>query len=111
MIKKVALIAFLFFVVGCATTPNLKQLNSLQPGITKTELIERFGEPVSAEYVDGCYILYYSMSAPNTLGVTQGYHFFFDDYDKLASWKYIKTEGKGNSKTGVIVHLPLLPSR
>jgi len=110
MIKKLASIVFLLFVIGCATTPNLKQLNSLQPGITKTELVQRFGEPISTEYVDDCYILYYSMFVPNTLGVTQGYHFFFNNHGNLTSWKYIKTEGKGDSKTGVIVQLPL-PSR
>lgn len=84
MFKKAYLIIsfFLLFVIGCATTPNLKQLNSLQPGISKAELIERFGEPKGTNYVDGCYILSYLVYDHKDIG-HRLYYFMFNKNNQL----------------------------
>jgi len=107
MIKKLASIVFLLFVIGCATTPNLKQLNSLQPGITKTELVQRFGEPEGTCYVDNCYMLSYFVYNPK--GWTHAeYYFIFDKTNRLTGWKE-KRQSK-TSMTGLVIQ-PSFPSR
>ncbi len=105
MIKKLLPIACcLAFVLSCSTTPNLTQLNSLKPGITKAELADRFGEPISTDYVDVFYLLKYLMYDPQDIG-HRPYYFVFDSQCKMVSWQEIRGAGKKVNVSGIVLNL------
>lgn len=107
MLRKLSLVLLVLLVVSCATVnhPPLGDLNDVTPGMAKSEIISKWGNPVSTQFIDGYHVLHYSFAVPNTLGVTEGYDFYFDGNDKLAAWQKVGREGKGGS-TGVIIQLP-----
>lgn len=111
MKKTFAIFSVLIFM-GCATAnaPHVQKLNSLTPGISKAELASYFGNqpPHSTQFVDGHYLLTYSMYTPDNFG-TYPYYFVFDQTDTLVGWE----AQKGQSKIvagGVVISIPF-PSR
>lgn len=107
MLKKLTLVLLVLLIVSCATVnhPPLSDLNDVTPGMTKSEIISKWGDPLSTQFIDGYHVLYYSFAVPNTLGVTEEYDFYFDENNKLAAWKKVGREGKTGS-IGVIMQLP-----
>ena len=90
-------------LVGCATSPNLTQLNNLKPGCTKAELIDEFGNPISTDFVDGYYLLKYSLYDPHDIG-HRYYYFIVNEKDEIIGWQ----EYKGQKKikiSGIIINL------
>jgi len=103
MIKKILPLAFLVFIVSCATTPNLQQVNNLKPGITKAELIASFGDPDGTDYHDGNYFLSYYVFLPGW--EYERYCFAFDQSDRLVGWKTIGADTV--RVTGMTLSVPL----
>ena len=100
MIKKLWLFSLLIGIIGCVSIISTKQLNSVRPGISKTNFIERYGEPEITEYIDGYYLLTYMVRMH-----PDPYVFIFKN-NKLISWQ--KDTRKDKSKiTGLILQVPL----
>jgi len=101
------LIFFLFFYLGCATSPNVTQLHSLKPGVTKNDVIERFGQPLTTDYVDGHFLLKYRLyqSACMSCPMYLPYYFVFKN-DVLVSWQEIKEDTRSIIVNGIILTLP-----
>jgi hypothetical protein len=90
-------------LLGCASSPNLTQLNNLEQGCTKAELISEFGNPFSTDFIDGYYLLKYSLYDPHDIG-HRYYYFIINENDKLIGWQ----EYKGQNKikiSGIIINL------
>lgn len=90
-------------LVGCATTPNLTQLNNLKPGCTRAELISEFGNPISTDFIDGYYLLKYSLYDPHDIG-HRYYYFITNEKDELIGWQEYKGQKKINI-SGIIINL------
>lgn len=76
-IKRIGIgMAILYGCSGCASMlyPSSGQLQKLQPGMTKEEVTQLFGEPVNrrfhAEYEEWEYKKYYSETAPKITRAT-----------------------------------------
>lgn len=96
MINKLLSVIVLVFIASCATTPNVNQLNNLKPGITKSELLEVFGEPEGTSFYDDYYFLTYFVYQPK--GWTyEKYHFAFDKNDRLVAWRVGDSAAQVNS--------------
>ena len=93
----------LFCFLGCATTPNLTQLNNLKPGYTRAELIGEFGNPISTDFIDGYYLLKYSLYDPHDIG-HRYYYFIINEKDELIGWQEYKGQKKMNI-SGIIIDL------
>jgi hypothetical protein len=100
--KLIILLCFIS-LLGCSTTPSLTQLNNLRPGSTKAELINEFGKPISTDFINGYYLLKYSLYDPNDIG-HRYYYFVINENEELIGWQ----EYKGQNKIqihGIIINL------
>ncbi|WP_022667926.1 hypothetical protein [Desulfospira joergensenii] len=99
------------FIFGCASKgPDLSKLNSLQPGISRSELAKFFNDkaPVSTDFIDGCFLLKYPMYDSHDIG-TRPYYFVFNQNDSLIGWEEIRGQ-KQIIVGGVTIAIPM-PSR
>lgn len=101
------LIFLLFFFLGCATSPNVTQLHSLRPGVTKNYVIERFGQPLTTDYVDGHFLLKYRLYQSECMSCPMYLPYYFVlKNDVLVSWQEIKEDTRSMMVNGIILTLP-----
>jgi len=105
------LVLSLSFFISCATYPKVQTLNSLKPGISKTELKTHFSnqEPISTEFIDGYYLLKYKLQDRYDIEYHIPYYFLFDQNNHLIGWEKVKGQEK-ISAGGVSILIPF-PSR
>ncbi len=101
--KKNILFLLVFLIVGCATHPSLSELNDLRPGYSRTEIVQKMGDPISTDYIKGHYLLKYSLYDQHDIG-HRYYYFIFDEQDKLVGWQEYKGQGK-IKVSGIIIDL------
>jgi hypothetical protein len=105
MKKLITLMSLGALLFGCAMTPNVKDVVSLQPGISKKELIERFGkEPDSVSYVDNHRILFYNVVSKS--GLYQKPYYFAFKADSLVEWNACKPSTTHQTNTHLIIPFP-----
>lgn len=108
MIKKILPLIVLVLIISCAPFINTAKLNSLKPGITRSEFIKDFGEPKGTNYYDGYYFLSYFV-AKDAMDDYREYYFAFDKNDRLVGWK--AQDDNAVRSTGMILSVPLPASR
>lgn len=110
--KKIVLILFAScLIIGCVSSnPNVSKLNTLEPGITKTELSAYLDgkTPISTDFIDGYYLVKYSLYDSHDIG-TRPYYFVFDQRNNLVGWEELKGQNK-IIVAGVTIAIPF-PSR
>jgi hypothetical protein len=76
------LACFLLMLTSCVkiTHPKLALTNNINPGISKSEFVEIFGEPISSRYKKNYYLLQYFLERNDGFPVT--YYFVFDNNKK-----------------------------
>jgi outer membrane protein assembly factor BamE (lipoprotein component of BamABCDE complex) len=84
MLKKILPLIVLALIVSCG--PRLDNLNSLKPGLTKSEVVGMFGKPDGTDYYDGYLFLAYNICNSKSW-TCEKYHFAFDKNDQLVGWK------------------------
>lgn len=86
MLKILLPFIILVFVLSCAPYISTSKLNSLKPGVTKSDFVKTYGEPKGTNYYDGYYFLSYFV-AKDAMSDYQEYYFAFDKNDRLVGWK------------------------
>lgn len=99
--KTATIIILAVILSACSTFPNIDMMKDLKPGVSRSEFMERFGDPVEINFIGGWYVLTYDIfSSAHPMG--RGYDFFFDDDDVLYKWTVINPRPVIRS-TGVVV--------
>ena len=101
------LACFLLMLTSCVkiTYPKLALTNNITPGISKSEFVETFGEPISSQYKKNYYLLQYFLERNDGFPVT--YYFVFDNNKRLIKWEQIIPKSNEITVKGTIINLGL----
>ncbi|NQT70631.1 MAG: hypothetical protein HQ552_13770 [Desulfobacteraceae bacterium] len=110
MIKRFILLAAVVLVVGCASVDTIPKdgFSKLEPGITKAEFIEKYGEPLAINYHQDHWILKYLVGSIGFFTGADPYYFVFDQHEILLGWQEIpRQQQQKSTMSGVILTFPI----
>jgi len=96
------LLVFLSLLFGCSTYPHRILLKTIKPGITRSRLAYKLGDPEKTKAIGRHYWVKYYLI--DDAAVCTAHYFIFDSKSRLVKWEEDKKD-EFVDKGDVLIHL------